>query len=212
MPGNQLCTDDFAGHLDKNINLSIKAIVGIEAYAIIADKLGYKDIASSFHALAKDYAIKWKEMCYDGETTPLVFGGEKDTFSLKYNMAFDVIFGSNLFDEEVREKEVDRYIALSNEYGVPLDSRSSYTKSDWILWATTLTNNIEKRKALIAPIAKFLKESSSRYPFTDWYYTDSGKIVGKLNKWGRYSGFKNRTVQGGLFIPLLLDSGICKND
>ena len=212
MPGNQLCTDDFAGHLDKNINLSVKAIVGIEAYAIIADKLGYNEIGEKFHALAKDYSIKWKEMCFDGETTPLVFDGEKDTFSLKYNMAFDVIFGSNLFDADVREKEVDRYISLSNKYGVPLDSRSSYTKSDWILWATTLTSDIEKRKALIAPIAKFLKESPTRYPFTDWYYTDTGKIKGFINKWGRYSGFKNRTVQGGLFIPLLLDSGICKND
>ena len=211
MPGNQLCTDDFAGHLDKNINLSVKAIVGIESYAIIADKLGYAEIGEQFHAKAKEYAEEWKKMCYKNGKTPLVFDDENDSFSLKYNMAFDVIFGSNLFDEEIRENEVDRYISLNNEYGVPLDSRSAYTKSDWILWATTLTSDIEKRKALIAPIAKFLKESPSRYPFTDWYYTDKGTIVGSLNKWGRMTGFKNRTVQGGLFIALLADSGICKN-
>jgi hypothetical protein len=211
MPGNQLCTDDFAGHLDKNINLSVKAIVGIESYAIIADKLGYAEIGEQFHAKAKEYAEEWKKMCYKNGKTPLVFDDENDSFSLKYNMAFDVIFGSNLFDEEVRENEVDRYISLNNEYGVPLDSRSAYTKSDWILWATTLTSDIEKRKVLIAPIAKFLKESPSRYPFTDWYYTDKGTIVGSLNKWGRMTGFKNRTVQGGLFIALLADSEICKN-
>ncbi len=210
MPGNQLCTDDFAGHLDKNINLSVKAIVGIQAYAIIADRLGYADEAAKMDAKAKEYAAEWKKMCFDGEKTPLVFDGEADTFSLKYNMAFDVLFGTNLFDEDVREKEVDRYIALSNAYGVPLDSRSTYTKSDWILWTTVLTSDIDKRKALIAPIAKFLKESPSRYPFTDWYYTDSGLIKGKLNKWGRMSGFKNRTVQGGLFMALLADSDICK--
>ncbi len=211
MPGDQLCTDDFAGHLDKNINLSVKAIVGIESYAIVADKLGFDKEAAEMHAKAREYAKKWKQMCFDGKKTPLVFDDENDSFSLKYNMAFDVIFGSGLFDEDVREKEVDRYIAIQNEYGVPLDSRSTYTKSDWILWSTVLTSDIEKRKALIAPVAKFLRESPSRYPFTDWYYTDTGKIKGQLNKWGRLSGFKNRTVQGGLFIALLADSGICKN-
>lgn len=211
MPGDQLCTDDFAGHLDKNINLSVKAIVGIEAYAIIAEKLGYTDVADKYHAIAKDYAKQWKNMAVVDGKTPLVFEGDaENTFSLKYNMAFDVIFGTELFDEDVREKEVDRYISLSNDYGVPLDSRSSYTKSDWILWATTLTSDIEKRKKLIAPVARFLRESDTRYPFTDWYYTDTGRIVGGLNKFGRHYGFKNRTVQGGLFIALLADSGKCK--
>ena len=100
---------------------------------------------------------------------------------------------------------------MNNEYGVPLDSRSAYTKSDWILWTTVLTDNVDKRKQLIAPIAKFLRESKSRYPFTDWYYTDSGLIKGSLNKWGRHTGFKNRTVQGGLFIALLADSKKCQN-
>ncbi|MBQ8344713.1 MAG: DUF4965 domain-containing protein [Clostridia bacterium] len=212
MPGNQLCTDDFAGHLDKNINLSVKAIVGIEAYAIIADKLGFAEVGQKYHAIAKDYATQWKQMCFDGEKTPLVFDGDaNETFSLKYNMAFDVLFGSGLFDADVREKEVDRYISLNNRYGVPLDSRSSYTKSDWILWTTVLTEDVEKRKALIAPVATFLRESTTRYPFTDWYYTDTGLIKGSLNRWGRHMGFKNRTVQGGLFITLLADSKKCLN-
>lgn len=210
IPNSQLCTDDFAGHLEKNANLSIKAIVAIKSYAIIADKLGYKDIASKYHDIAKNYANEWKRICYKNGKTTLVLDDENNSFSLKYNMAFDVIFNSNLFDEEIRENEVDRYISLTNRYGVPLDSRSLYTKSDWILWSSILTSDIEKRKKLIAPIANFLRESPLRYPFSDWYYSDSGKIVGKLNKWGRMTGFKNRTVQGGLFIPLLCDLGICK--
>ncbi len=199
-PGEQLCTDDFAGHLDKNVNLSVKAIVGIRSFAYICDKLGKTTDALTYANLASEYAAKWRERCYKaGKPTPLTFDGG-DTFSLKYNMAFDVIMGFGLFDEDVRESEVDFYIEKSNRYGVPLDSRSTQTKSDWILWASTLTSDVEKRKALIAPIAAYLRETTSRIPFGDWYMTDDGT----------YRWFRNRTVQGGIFAPLLADDGKMK--
>lgn len=212
MPGSQLCTDDFAGHLDKNINLSVKAIVGIRAYAIILEKLGRADEAKKYVDIAAEYAAEWKKMCCrEGMAAPLVFDGDpKETFSLKYNMAFDVMFGTGLFGSDVRETEVDRYIAECNEFGVPLDSRDTYTKSDWILWSASLTDDIEKRKALIGPVAHFLRTTPSHCPFTDWYYTDKGTMRGEFNSRGYQWGMKNRSVQGGLFCPLLRDSGILK--
>lgn len=202
MPGNQLCTDDFAGHLDKNVNLSVKAIVGIRAFAYICDRLGKTTDALCFANLAEEYAAKWREKCYKvGVPTPLTFDGG-ETFSLKYNMAFDVLMGFGLFDKELREAETDAYIARNNRFGVPLDSRAEFTKSDWILWAAALTSDTEKRKKLIAPIVEYLRGTPSRVPFSDWYETVSG----------RHHDFKNRTVQGGLFILLLADSGKLTED
>ena len=83
-----------------------------------------------------------------------------------------------------------------NRYGLPLDSRADYTKSDWILWVAAMAQDRETRCALIAPVARYLRESATRLPFSDWYDTCSG----------RYVGFIARSVQGGLFMPLLLDA------
>lgn len=49
------------------------------------------------------------------------------------------------------------------------------------------------RTVLIAPIAKELRETTSRVPFSDWYDT----------KTGRYVAFIARSVQGGIFALML---------
>jgi hypothetical protein len=91
--------------------------------------------------------------------------------------------------------ELAWYTARQNAYGVPLDSRRDYTKSDWILWATAFSSRKAEREALIKPIAAFLRDTPDRVPFSDWYDTVNAK----------HYHFQNRTVQGGLFMPLLVD-------
>lgn len=191
-PGEQLCTDDFAGHLSHNTNLSVKAIMGIEGYAQIADLVGEKDEAKKYHKIAADMASDWEKRAKADDHYQLVFGeGEKDTWSLKYNLVWDKLWKSGLFSDEVYEKELDYYKKKANRYGTPLDSRAAYTKSDWILWCAAMDNTA----ALIQPVAAYLKETTTRVPFSDWYQTDSG----------RYCYFIARSVQGGIFMPMLAE-------
>ena len=49
-PENQLCTDDFAGLLAHNCNLSLKAIMGIAGYALILKMKGEDKEAEKYES------------------------------------------------------------------------------------------------------------------------------------------------------------------
>ena len=191
-PENQLCTDDFAGHMAHNVNLSVKAICGIGAFAKLCDMRGDKSKAAEYHKLARDFAAKWVKEADNGDHYRLAFD-KPGSWSQKYNLVWDRILGLNLFPDSVAKKEMAFYRKIQNKYGLPLDNRQAYTKLDWILWTATLTQNRQDFEALVDPVFRFLNETPDRSPMTDWYQTKSGKKV----------GFTARPVVGGVFIQTL---------
>ena len=185
-PANQLCTDDFAGHLARNCNLSLKAILGIAAYSELSGDASYMEIA-------KKYAKQWEiDAKADHEGTRLTFDGA-DTWSLKYNIIWDSLLGYNIFSDKVKKNEIKVYMSKLNRYGVPLDSRSDYTKIDWLMWSTCIWKDKEYFDAVCESMINMINETLDRVPMTDWYYTSTAD----------YCAFRNRSVVGGLFVNLL---------
>ncbi len=191
-PENQLCTDDFAGHLAHNVNLSAKAICGLRAFAMLCEMRGERAAAEEFEGVATSCAERWLKEANDGDHFRLAFD-RPGTWSQKYNLVWDQVLGLKLFPAEALKKEMAYYRKIQNKYGLPLDNRETYTKLDWILWTATLTRDRADFDALLAPVITFINETPDRAPLTDWYQTKTARKV----------GFTARPVIGGVFMETL---------
>jgi hypothetical protein len=198
-PENQLSTDDFAGHLAHNVNLSAKAIIALGAFAQLSRLRGDTALAASYRTLAEQFARRWAAEADAGDHFRLAFD-QPDTWSQKYNLVWDRVLGLELFPAAVAHKEMAFYRRTQGRYGLALDNRRLYTKLDWITWTATLTGSRADFEALVAPVFDFLNATPHRVAMSDWYWThDATK-----------TGFQARSVVGGVFLKLLYDQAVWK--
>jgi hypothetical protein len=193
-PENQLCTDDFAGHLAHNTNLSIKAIEALGAYALMARGIGKLQIAEEYMSVARAMAAKWEKAAKDGDHYRLAFD-RPGTWSQKYNLVWDQLLGLHLFTPQISETELSFYTRNLEPFGLPLDNRADYTKLDWEVWTATLSGDVARFQSFVEPITKWLNEGPTRVPLTDWYDTKTGK----------QQSFQARSVVGGVYVKMLAD-------
>jgi hypothetical protein len=191
-PEGQLCTDDFMGHLAHNANLSVKAILGLAAYGNLCKMRGDTANAERYATLAKVDAAHWVQVAADGDHYRLAFD-KPSTWSQKYNLVWDSILGLNVFPPSVAQKEVAYYKTVMRRYGVPLDSRTHLTKTDWSIWSATLAGNRADFEAIVGPIYDYLNHTTTRDPIADSYMTDD------IHSGGMHA----RPVVGGFFIKML---------
>lgn len=192
-PDNQLCTDDFAGHLAHNCNLSLKAIMGLAGLALIYSMSGNKAKYQRYIKIARDMAKTWQKNASNGDGSYRLAFDREGTFSMKYNAVWDKLFNTGLFPKEMFVSELAKNRLRFNPYGMPLDNRETYTKSDWLVWTATLADDKDTFCEFIEPLWRAYHHSPSRSPLPDWYDT-----VTSLQEC-----FQHRSVQGGLYIKLM---------
>ena len=199
-PENQLCTDDFAGHLAHNCNLSLKAVMGIAGLGVIYKMLGRDADYEAMIEKARRMAEGWAVRAANGDGSYRLAFDRPGTWSMKYNIVWDKLMGTGVMDKGVLATEFASYKHHINAYGMPLDNRETYTKSDWLVWTATLAERRDDFEEYVAPLWKAYNCTLSRVPTTDWYYTVTAQ----------QRGFQHRSVVGGHFIKLLEYSGKMK--
>jgi hypothetical protein len=196
-PGNQNQTDDFTGFIAHSVNLALKGIVGIGAMAEIAATAGNTGDKAYYAGKARSYIASWQSMGQSADKSHMrqTYDGSDSTWSLKYNGFPDRLLNTNLVPPVVQNAESGWYLNNQHTYGVILDPRNQYTKTDWELWtAAFLSGHPTTRNMFIGKVYSFANTSTSRAPFTDWYDTNSGNQV----------GFAARPVIGGLLALMTL--------
>jgi hypothetical protein len=198
-PENQLSTDDFAGHLAHNTNLSIKAIEALAAFAQIAEGVGDPALARHYRDFGRSLPLKWTAMAREDGHHKLAFD-QPSTWSQKYNLVWDDLLDLHLFSASLSQEEWAFYSTKMQPYGLPLDNRKTITKVDWEFWTASLTHDPKQFADLMHRTAVWSDKTPSRVPLTDYFDTVTGAQI----------GFQARSVVGGLFIEALYNPAITR--
>lgn len=191
-PQNQLCSADMFGHLPRNANLALKAIIGIGGFSQLCTLNGKPDDAANYLKIARDYAAKWQVLAKDDDHTRLAYD-QPGSWSMKHNLIWDSVLGLNLIPESVGDAEIAWYLKVQKPYGLPVDHRTDTCLIDWALWSIALARSGKDFQALFGPIWNYANETPSRVPLSDWFVTTDA----------RHKGFQARPVVGGIFIRML---------
>ncbi len=201
IPAHQLSTDDFAGQLANQTNLALKGIIGLRAMSEIAELTGHDDDADSYGDTARDYIAKWQGYAINTEAdqphTTLSYG-DNASHGLLYNLYANSLlgFGYDFVPRSVYDDQSAFYPTVALEYGVPLDTRHTWTKTDWMMWTAAIASE-DTRDVFIRLLADWIPRTPTNKAFTDLYDAATGDYPSGLN-------FIARPVAGGHFALLAL--------
>ncbi|RDB22588.1 Glutaminase A [Hypsizygus marmoreus] len=188
IPANQLSTDDFAGHLANQTNLAIKGIIGIKAMSQIAQILGDPAKGANYSSIAADYVTRWQKLAASSTGQHLTLSyGDSSSWGLVYNLYAEKLLNFSIFPSSIYTMQTAWYKTVAQPFGIPLDTRHTYTKTDWEIYTAAIVTDNAARDLFIGSVKKYASSGVSSQPFGDWYETTDG----------RAQGFRARPVAGG---------------
>ncbi|KAJ9285527.1 hypothetical protein DTO271D3_6267 [Paecilomyces variotii] len=220
-PANQLSTDDFAGWLALQTNLALKGIIGINAMSQISEVAGIPEDVQYYKNISDTYIAKWEEFAMSRDKTHAKLAYNwYGSWTTLYNLYADALLCFHLDGTEqslaasgttqvplsskkigfvprhIYEKQSTWYHYVRQKYGLSLDSRHLYTKTDWEFFSMAVSSE-NVRSEILESVATWINETVTDRPFTDLHNTEGD---------GGFPGpnFFARPVVGGHFAFLAL--------
>ncbi|KAJ4395919.1 hypothetical protein N0V93_000135 [Gnomoniopsis smithogilvyi] len=182
IPMNQISTDDFAGSLANQTNLALKGIIALKAMGEMGNLIS-NTTASSYYA--------------DPPTHTTLDYNDPTSWGVLYNLYADRLLGLNFVSDDIYTIQSNFYPTVALTYGVPLDTRHDWVKSDWEMFAAAIAEE-STRSLLIDLQVNWINNTPQTTPYGDLFDGETGGYTG--------ANFEARPVLGGTFALLALPS------
>lgn len=167
----QLSSNDAAGPLANETNLAIKAAVGLKAFGDLTGLAEYSRIADERASLFFGHGLGTDE---HQTHFVLQYPGNQSSWKIPYNLYPDVLFDLRTFPNAAYQMGSAFFKTVRAEYGVPLDHRQDWAKSDWNMWLAG-TLDTSTRDEFIDDLWAFMTNGKHNWPFSDRYVATSAK-------------------------------------
>jgi len=167
--------------------------------AQIANLTGHTDTAINYSAIAHNYTSQWTTLGFNLQADPPhaeLSYNSPESWGLLYNLFADRELKLDLVPQHVYDIQDAFYETVFDKYGVPLDTRHTYTKSklgaqltspcetamltilvcadDWELFVASVSSPSLKQR-FISTVANWAGTTSTNFALTDLYDAQTGK-------------------------------------
>ncbi|EME84643.1 uncharacterized protein MYCFIDRAFT_134041 [Pseudocercospora fijiensis CIRAD86] len=199
-PSDQVSSDDDAGASANQTSLAMKSAIALNAFGRMTAQTDYSDVGLQFADVLYNQGAG-----LDSDRTHFTLvQGEDESWTTAYNLYIDVLLNLETFPSEAYTLQSAYYTSVRSEAGVALDSRVSWGKTDWMLWAAAVaqqSGNEDVRDMFVDDVHAFISNGQSDKPFGDRFFV--GNSGG--DEAGTWDSYRARPVVGGLFALLALN-------
>ncbi|KAL4980869.1 hypothetical protein BDW66DRAFT_699 [Aspergillus desertorum] len=166
----QLSSNDAAGPLANETNLAIKAAVGLKAFGELSGLNEYSRVGEERASLFFNQGLGTDET---ESHFVLQYPNQPTSWKIPYNLYPDVLFDLKTFPKRAYQMGNTFFRSVRAEYGVPLDNRQDWAKSDWNMWLAGTFDDETTRHEFIDDLWAFVSNGKHNWPFSDRYVATS---------------------------------------